>query len=801
MKNKTKWGLGLSVSMLLSVFLVFNWLHSPVPQYTGEKVLAPLIKRVDVYTDSYGVPHVFAKNERDLFFTAGYIAARERLFQLSMVALAVKGELSSALGDSYLKTDIYLRTWGINKIANKLVYNMRPENKKIFESFCDGINHWIDEAQDDLPLEFKILGLDPPQWDPVIVAGYTRMMAHEMSGSWKPEIIFGAVADFFGKEKLSELIPNNEYDIPTIVEKNTNVRFAYNEVLKQEKFLRDLFGDFSADIGSNSWVVAGGKTVTGKPFLANDPHLAFSQPPRWYEIRLKGGRFDVSGVCLAGIPMPVIGQNRSTAWGFTNSMVDDLDFFIEKINPKNKYEYKHDGVWKKFVVEKEVVPLGGGRDTTIEIRSSVHGPVISDIHPLLKDSERVLTMSWTGHWVTKEMDAWIKMTTMKNWGDFTAAARNFGVPGQNIVYADTSGNIGWRPAVYVPKRKEAFSMVPRPGHLKKYDWNGKIPFEKMPFLYNPDELFISTANNRTIDDNFPYYISGLWADPSRADRIREMLEGKRLLDVGDMEKIQLDYTSNLAIDALPHILKIDKEGLSDGQLKTLEYLKAWGGKEDVESRGALYFHAFKKEFFTNVYGDEMGLLGDGYLEAYVSLKYLTNRKLREILATGSSSWLDDIKTLDKIEDLNDMIVRSLGGAYSSIVKSYGPNDENWKWGDAHSLTHKHVLSKIKILDYLFSLNVGPYRSGGSSLTPNAGGYSINKSFSQTSGASMRRIVDFSKMNNTKMIIPTGQSGNPKSPHYRDQAQLYHSGKYRTTWFDEKMIKSDGRFMHLVLTPN
>ena len=800
MNKKAKWILGGLCLLIASVLLFLRWLHSPLPQYTGEKILSPLIKKVEVYTDPYGVPHVFAQNERDLFFTAGYIAARDRLFQLSMVALAVNGELASVLGDSYLKTDIYLRTWGIKKTAKKLVYNMKPENKKIFESFCEGINFWIKEAKDDLPLELKVLRVDPPLWDPVIVAGYTRMMAHEMSGSWKPEIVFGAVGEYFGREKLSELIPSNEYDIPTIVKKNNNLLVAYDELLGQEMFLRNFLGDFSADIGSNSWVVSGQKTTTGKPLLANDPHLAFTQPPRWYEIRLKGGRFNVSGVCLAGIPMPVIGQNKSTAWGFTNSMVDDLDFFIETVNPNNNLEYRHGGKWKKFLVESETIPLSGGRDTTIEIRKTVHGPVISDIHPLLKNNIQVISMSWTGHWITNEMDAWIKMTTMKNWDDFTDAARSFGVPGQNIVYADTVGNIGWRPAVFIPKRFEGFSMVPRPGDNPKYDWGGKIPFEKMPYLYNPDAGFISTANNRMIDENFPYYISGLWADPSRAERIKEMLSKNFLYDSKDMKKIQIDYTSNLAKDVLPNILSISKDGLGVGQMIAYQQLKEWDYVEHIDSKGALFFHSFKKEFFTNVYGDEFSLLGDGFLESYLSLKYLTNRKLRELVDGNLSTWLDDITTKDKIEDFEDMVLISLEDAYKNIVKAYGNHESNWKWGDAHSLTHKHTLSKVKILDYLFSLSVGPFRSGGSSLTPNAGGYSINNPFNQTSGASMRRVVDLLNMNNTKMILPTGQSGNVKSPHYKDQAPLYHKGKYRTTWFDEDYVKSEKKFRHLMLIP-
>jgi len=801
MKNKIKWILGFGLMFCLSMVLFWNWLHAPVPQYVGEKKLAPLQKKVNVYTDSFGVSHVFAENEKDLFFSAGYIAARERLFQLSMVALAVKGELASVLGDSYLKTDIYLRTWRIKKVAIELVRNMKPENKAIFESFCSGINYWIQESKKDLPLEFKILGMEPSLWDPVIVAGYTRMMAHEMSGSWKPEIVFGAVLDYFGEEKLSELIPNSEYDFPTIAsEREKGFASIYSEVLNQETVLRNLFGDYSADVGSNSWVVAGKKTDTGKPYLANDPHLAFTQPPRWFEIHLSGGRFNVSGVCLAGIPMPVIGQNKSAAWGFTNSMVDDLDFFIEKINPENKSQYYHDGKWKNFLIEKETIPLKSGKDTTVVIRTSVHGPVISDVHTLLKSDDRVVTMSWTGHWVTNEMDAWIRMTTMENWGDFTSAVKRFGVPGQNIVYADTDGNIGWRPAVFVPLRKEGFSMVPRPGHKKEYDWAGKVPFGKMPYLYNPDKGFIVTANNRTIGDEFPYYISGLWADPSRSDRINDLIDEERGLGMEDMKKVQLDYQSNFALGVLPYILPFGRENLNSGQRITFEHIATWDGVEDVESKGALFFHAFIKSFITNVYQDELGLLGEGYLEAYASLKYLTNRKIREIMQTQRSSWLDNIKTQGKRETLKDMVLLSLGDAYNMVTESYGYNSTNWKWGDAHYLTHKHTLSKIKILDYLLSLSVGPFRSGGSSLTPNAGGYSFGKSFAQTSGASMRRVVDFSDLNNTQMILPTGQSGNVNSIHYKDQARLYHGGGYRTTTFDLDRIKDSKSMKHLVLVP-
>ena len=796
-----KYRIALGIAVLVVVVFV-EWLRHPLPILDGEIKIPSLTNKVDVYTDEYGVPHVYAETESDLFFAAGYIAARDRLFQLSMVSLAVRGGLASVLGPEYLKTDIYFRTWKINDVAEKMINKMDEDNKRIFQRFCDGINFRTDEVVNDLPLEFKILGFKPDKWSPVTVAGYARMMAHEMSGSWKPEVVFGAVEAYFGIEKLKEMFPEKGIDYPTIAhDKRIRTTDLYSKVLNSEYQIRNLFGDFSADIGSNNWVVGPSRSETGQAFLANDPHLAFTQPPRWYEIHLVGGRFDVSGVCIAGIPLPVIGQNQRTAWGFTNSMVDDLDFFIEEINPNNINEYKHDNEWLLISSKKETFSIKGKPDTSIAIRSTHHGPIISDIHFLTKDASQVLSMSWTGHWVTNELDAWVQLTTMKNWSDFSDALSKFGVPGQNIVYADIEGNIGWRPAVFVPIRKKGFSMVPRPGWDKSCDWSGKVPYEEMPFQYNPPKGFISTANNRTIDDKFPYYLSGLWADPSRASRIEEMLIEDKKYTMKDMKSIQLDHTSNFSKEILPHILQNMGNSENVAHVRAKRFLEEWNNIESINSEATLVFHSITNEIIKNIYYDELSLLGENYFQTFVGLKYITKRSLRSILKGNASSWVDDITTNNKIESLNEIIKRSAVIGVDNIIETYGPNWSNWKWGKAHSLTHKHLLGGNKYLNYLFSLNIGPYLSGGSDVTPNAGGYSLTKSFKQTSGASMRRIVDFSDLNNTQMIIPTGQSGLHNSPHYGDQASLYHSGQYRNTSFEEDHIKNSGRFKHLELYPS
>ena len=796
MKNK------IIITVLGLAMLGLYWyLYHPLPKYSGHKSIKGLNRPVDIYTDTYGVPHIFAENEEDLFYAAGYYAARDRLFQMSIVNYSVRGELSYAFGDDFISSDIYLRTWRIHDTAKRLVGELDKETVDLMVAFCAGINYRIQEVYNDLPLEFKISGMKPLAWNPSIVTGYARMMAREMSQSWKPEIVFGAIENFFGKEKLAELYPDYDSSHPTIAGNNSLLNGDYfTSILKEELKLQDVLGYNSSFSGSNNWVVSGKRTKTKKPFLANDPHLKFSQPARWYEMRLKGGRFNVSGLCLAGIPLPIIGQNKNIAWGLTNSMVDDMDFFIETINPDNPNEYLYDGNWKKMKIIKESIRLKNDRDTTITIRLTHHGPIITDIHALTKNENLEISMAWTGNWLTKEIDALLGLSLATNWNEFSNAVKNYGVPGQNIVYADTKGNIGWRPAVYVPIRKEGSSLLPRPGNDPKYDWNGRVPFNKMPYLYNPESGFIATANNKTIGDSFPYYISGLWADPSRAQQIVNRLDTMDQATIEDMQSIQLDYTSQFAKEITPVLLSV-KTGDETGIVKeALNILENWDYVEDIESKGALIFHSIMRQLTIALFADELQLIGDNYLKAFTSIKYLHSRNLRKILFEGNSSWIDDITTRDKIETLHDIIKKAIHNGINDIENYVGPNINNWQWGRAHSLTHEHKLGSSKILDWIFGFNIGPYFSGGSDKSPNAGGYSFNDPYKQIAGASMRRIVNFDNLNETYMVIPTGQSGLYNSKHYSDQAHLFHSGKYRKTWFNESHIRSSEDFDRLILIP-
>ena len=792
---------------LISVFILFIialriYLHHPTPKYSGEKKLSGISKPVHIYTDSYGVPHVFAENESDLFYAAGYISARDRLFQMSLVASASRGELAKLFGDNFIKEDVYLRTWGIPKIAEHIVRQTDDEIILILEKLCAGINARIDELDGKYPIEFKLLRSKPIRWRPTDVIAYGRLMAHDLQQSWKPEILFGALVKYFGPDKLNELFPLYEPFRPTISEaiNYSKAGLLFSTLWDLERNIRDLTGTNGTGVGSNSWVVSGALSETGKPILANDPHLNFTQPAKWYEMHLKGGRFDVSGAFLAGFPLPVLGQNAAMAWGFTNIMADDVDFFIEKIHPNDPNKYRHGENWLDMAVREEIIPLKNGGDTTIVIRETHHGPVITDIHPLLKNEREVVSMAWTGNQITEEISTLSKIGLANDWDSFTEVVKQFSVPGQNIIFADTAGNIGWRPAALIPIRKDGGSLLPRPGWDPDYDWQGFVPFEEMPFLYNPSKGYIATANNKIVDDDYPYYISNQWAEPSRIERIEEWLESKEKLNVQDMKTLQNDWLSPFAREVVPDIVKWLPKDLDANAETALKILNDWNYVEHKESAAALIFHTVLDELLHNIYEDELSMIDEKAFDALMHFSMFTYRNIHWVLAEDQSSWIDDVTTPGYIEPLSDIVTKSFFNAIKRIERDVGINPSVWTWGTVHALTHPHPLGKINILNKLFGLNVGSFRAGGSTMTVNKGEYEVLQGFHQSVGASFRRIVDLRNMNNTQFIIPTGQSGQPNSIHYDDQAALYNAGKYRTTWFDEDFIRNNKQFRHLVLLP-
>lgn len=806
MKTLAKIGVVLLSAGFILFLFVRLYLDYPLPLYEGELTVDGLTEPVEIYFDEYAVPHIYAANEHDLFHAAGYISARERLFQMTVTVAAVEGRLAELFGKQAIPDDIYLRTWGIAKMAHLLAENMHLDAKTISRDFCDGINAYIDAAGKDLPPEFKLLRIQPIRWRPAHVAGFVRLMGHNLTFSWQPEIILGQAAYMYGEERVRQLWPVQPEDHPI-----AGIGFGklWKVLSAREQSVRKRLQMEGGHLGSNSWVISGSRTASGKPILANDPHLPFSQPARWYEMHLVGGRFNVSGACLAGIPVPVLGQNASCAWGFTNLMVDDIDFFVETTNPENGNEYLHDGQWYPMELRDETVAVKDGEEKTFVVRETIHGPVISDIHPLLSaepagiGENQVISMRWVGHDISDEVYSILRLNLMENWDDFTGAATMFAVPGQNVVYADTSGNIGWRPFVRIPLRKGGRNLVPMPGESSEWDWQGYVPFDQIPFQLNPPGGIIVTANNQVIDDSYPFYVSAMWEDPSRANRIWEMLGDRERITVEDVKRAQTDVVSPFARELSRYFVSTFEghEEESDLNLEvSIDLLRDWDGEHGVESAAAAIFNVAFLRLIRNVYGDEMDLMGDRFYRGWLTLPSMSQKNLRYLLAKERVSWFDDVTT-GHVEQRDDILRRSLLEGVRELEARLGPDPTNWRWGSLHQLAHLHAIGKdVPLLGKVLGLNVGPFEFGGANTTVSNGEYLLHDPFDVVNGPSFRRIVDFSRLDRSQFIIPTGQSGLPKNPHYADQAPLYHSGRYRTTYFFDETIKKS-LFRRLVLSPS
>lgn len=787
-------------------WLKFYYLQGPLAVYEGELSMVELSAPVTVYTDDFGVPHVYAENEEDLFFAAGYIQASERLYKMDIIARAVEGRLAEAFGPDLIEDDKYLRTWGFHRIAKNVVSNVSPETRILLERGLAGINAYIDSHENDLPVEFKIAGHKPIHWTLEHVVGYARLMGHDLCLAWMPEVIFGGVLDKLGDELARELYPvypdTKPYIVPQVPKNFSSVA---ESIFRSENRIREITGAGGSHIGSNSWVLGGELTESGKPILCNDPHLQYSQPPVWFEMHLVGGRFDVAGVTLAGVPAVILGQNQHFAWGFTNVMVDDTDFYVEVTDDEHPDQYFYDGEWRDMILHEEIIEVKGEEAVVHIVRETLHGPIINDVHKVLSANDSPpIAMSWVGNYLTSEVDAFIDLNTATNWEDFSSAVEKFWIPGQNMIYADLEGNIGWRPAVALPLRAPGTGLVPLPGDDPQWDWQGFVPFEEMPYQYNPEQGYIATANNKTIGDEFPYYISAYWEPPARANRIHEQLNlpGKKYT-VADMKDLQNDFLSDHARDLTPIFLELlqgqqfDNPNMTDA----VNALLIWDYVMDKDEPAAAIFNVLWVKFAYNLYGDEMDLIGDEFKDGFFKLANISLRNAIYLLEPiPNSAWFDDVSTEDIAETATDILVRSLGETVEELESLFGASVQDWVWADMHTLTHKHPMAQVKVLDWLLDLNVGPFPAAGSGTTVNNMEYRMYDPYDVVLGPSVRHIYDFANFDTDGLsILPTGQSGNPRSPHYADQAEMFNAGQYRTLPINKATIESAG-YRKLVMKP-
>ena len=810
------------------------------PQTNGEIQLAGLNGPVDIYRDRMGIPHIYATTPHDLFFAQGYVHAQERFWQMDTWRHIGSGTLSEMFGKGQVETDAFLRTLGWRLTAEQEYAGLDPESKAILDSYTEGVNAYLaDHDTTVLSLEYAVLALLSPdykieKWTPVNTLTWGKAMAWDLRGNMGEEIERAVLLKTFTPEQLAELYPAYPEDHPVIVNQIGNGTSAKAQTpiasvdipsetlatLQHNASLLDrALGPAGNGIGSNSWAVSGARTSTGMPLLANDPHLGIQMPSIWYQAHLECRPvtdecpYNVAGFTFAGVPGVIIGHNDRIAWGFTNVGPDVMDLYIERVNPENPNQYEVNGEWVDFETRTETIQVVGGDPVEITVRLTRHGPVISESYGPLKNEntnddpefvpfkeragvelpeQYVIALKWTALAPSTPFQAIWGLDRAQNWEDFRAAAQNFHVPAQNLLYADVDGNIGYQMPGDIPIRAKGDGTVPVPGWTDEYEWTGFIPFEELPYTLNPVEEYIVTANNRCQPWDYPYLITRDWDYGFRAQRIVDLIQnapGK--IDIAYMQSMQGDSFDANGPTFVPLLLGLDE--LSANETEAQNLLKNWDYQNRADSAAAAVFNAFWRHFLQNTFNDDMP--EERYLPDGDSRWNEIMRHLDE-----SGPWWDDKTTTDVTETRAEIIRKSFEQGVAELEEIFGEDPARWNWGEMHASTFRNGTlgeSGVPPIEALF--NRGPFPTSGGDSIVNATGWSVRDGYETSWLPSMRMIVDLSNLNNSVTVHTTGQSGHAYHPHYDDMSAMWANIEYYSMLWDEQAVTSQAEG-HLVLTP-
>jgi penicillin G amidase len=774
----------LIIVVIVIIIIISGIKRGAIPQYKGELVVSGLTSDVTVYRDGRGMPHIYAGNEHDLYFAVGYVMAQERLWQMDLIRRATRGTLSEVLGEKLVETDKFLRSLEMTAKSKMLLKTEAKTTIAYMQAFADGINAFI-AAVRNLPPEFKILSYKPDPWQLEDICNIIGYMGWDLANeNLTNDIYYRLLVQKIGIEKTTRLIP--DWNTVTSV---VFTEFKLNDTLLKnaQKFISAMdtlkaLGIISFS-GSNNWAVSGTRTVTGKPLLSNDMHLSFGSPGIWMQMhQVVPGKLNVTGVVVPGTPFIVAGHNEKIAWGLTNLMVDDIDLYAEKINPENSDQYYFNGVWKNMIVKKEIIKIKGGKQDSVIIKYTHRGPIISGFRGVRNAS---LSMRWSGYDFSDEIRTVSLLNRAGGWNDFRSAISTFRSISQNFAYADVEGNIGLNTGGGIPIRKGNGSLI-RDGETDEFDWKGFVPFEQLPYSFNPAKGSVSSANNRTVIEGYPYYISSNFCLPYRINRIRQMLDEKEMFSIEDFKRMILDQHSDYAALLTPFILKLEdhKNELTQEEIKALNSFSGWDYDMSASLIAPSVFEFFRQKFIKNLLEDELQDLF-GQMPGAAKDYYIYR-----ILKTGPDEWVDNINT-PQIETIDDIILKSFKECISSLTQLYGQDQAEWQWGNIHKITIEHPLGSVKILDRLFSFNSPNFRIGGSNHTVSP--YTFGAGLNVNHGASERHIFNTADWDESLTIIPTGNSGIPSSEFYLSQTKDYLEGKFYKDAFSEAAVKAAAKY--------
>lgn len=790
--------ISVTVILLIIVLAVFiigtNISRRALPDYSQSFKIKNLKDTVRVFRDSFAMPHIYAKNTADLYRATGYLVAQDRLWQMDLLRHVTTGTLSEIFGEDLLDADILMRSLRIPEKSKKLYEQSSPEIKAAFEAYSEGINQYMEDYKKKLPFEFTLLGYKPEPWKPEHSFNLVGYMAWDLNGCWIAEIVLHKIKNKLGNDKVLELVPTFDSAQSVVFPGNLGSRDADwgTKLISANLKIQEL--GLSIFHGSNNWAVNSEHSQNGKPILANDMHLGFNAPGVWYQIhQVVDGELNVTGAMLPGQPFIISGHNDAIAWGMTNVMNDDIDFYKEEINPADSNQYMFNGSYKPMIVRKEKIKIKGKDPIEKTFRFTHRGPIVSTIKGI---KEEQISMHWLGNEWSNEIRTVYLLNRAKNWNDFKNALTSFISVSQNVVYADTAGNIGLYCSAGVPRRKgPAWEVLP--GTTDEFDWKGLVPFDSLPNYYNPANGIAVSANNKTAPADYPYYISSWYDLPFRYNRIKNMLEQTDKHTVATFKAIQTDFESENVRFYLPKLIEvlIDRK-LNAPEENGLQLLQNWDMKMDAEQTAPSVYETFFMHFFENVYADD---LDENIFKELLTDKILVRNAIYRIWTLEKSEFLDDLKTKKVKEKLSDIIWISYQEAIAELSQKYGKNTQDWEWGKMHQLTISHPMGKKWILNKFFHLNKGPFKIGGSYHTVEPYSYKYPNPFEVTAGASQRHIYTAGNWDESWTVIPTGISGIPASPYYCDQTELYIHKKYKRDWFSRDAVEKNAKY-RLVIVP-
>lgn len=813
--------------------------RSSFPRTSGEVKLNGLDFPVDIYRDSVGIPQIYAQTSHDLFFAQGYVHAQDRFWQMDFWRHIGSARLSEMFGKAQLEKDTFLRTLGWARIAQQELNAMPAENLALLQAYADGVNAYLaDHKGAALSLEYAVLklltpGYSPEPWQPLNTLTWTKVMAWDLSSKGNPEVERAILLKTLTPEQIAELIPPYPSDHPVVVP-NFSISSTPGSLTVQSQSIQTLadmypafesihaslsniesvLGPSGSDIGSNNWVIAGSRTSTGKPFLANDMHLAEQMPSIWYEIGLhcyptnSSCPYNVTGFSFAGAPGVIVGHNDHIAWGVTNLGPDVLDLYIEKINPDNPNQYEVNGQWVDMNLVHETIQVAGADPVELTVRYTRHGPVIWDNPDAQKTEQEkwgvelpanfAISMRWTALEPNNVILAVLKYDIAKNWDEFRQAVSYFSVPSQNMVFADTDGNIGYQTPGNIPIRLPGHTGdYPVPGWTDEYEWQGYIPFDQLPTAYNPPEGYIATANNAVVGSSYPYNLTIDWDYGFRAARIVQMIEtAPGPIDAAYIQKIHSDDYNASGAYMVPLLLQLNLQ--DEHLIKARDLFTGWDYQDQMDLAAPALYNAFWRAVLGRTFHDQ---LPKDYWPIGSSRWF---EVMRRLVQTPDSAWWDD-KSTSAIETRDDILRLAFTDAVVELEQLLGKDSSRWKWGDLHTIIfHNQSLGTSGVAPIEAIFNRGPYRTSGGSSIVNATGWNAAetdpvKAYQLRSLPSERMIVDLSNLPVSLSVNTTGQSGHAFNPHYDDQIDLWRTIQYHPMLWDQQQIVNSAK-AHLVLTP-